>query len=243
MRRPLRVTIGLFATAAIGGAPTGIAGAASVDSPTYGYGNARQAGTPGGVGIAAHTALHLHTAWRVRLSGAIDGQPLIVNGVHLHHGVRSLVFVGTEHGDVVALDLRSGKILWRRHTATTSIDTSCMASPDGTMGVTGTMVADKASRRVYAVDGIGRAWAFHMYTGKAVKGWPVFVHPPGPDLDWGALALSRGWLYAPTASGCDMGHYFGGIRAVNVANPRRRRDWLTTQGTSSYGGGIWGWGG
>jgi outer membrane protein assembly factor BamB len=217
--------------------------AAAVDSPTYGYGNARLGTSPGPVGLSTKKVKGLHTAWRATLSGAIDGQPLVVNGVRIRGRIRNLVLVATEHGAVVALEVGSGRIVWERHVASKGISPSCQASPDGSFGVTATMVADKPTNRVYAVDVIGRAWAFDLRSGRTIKGWPVFIHKPGNDFDWGALGLSRGWLYVPVASLCDKGRYYGGIHAVNVAHPSQRRHWLTTGFTNAYAGGIWGWGG
>jgi outer membrane protein assembly factor BamB len=235
-----RALIGPAAALAIVFVP---ASARALDLTTYGYGNARLGSTSGRVGISPGSEPRLRTAWVKSLSGAIDGQPLVVDGVRVGKRRRNLVLVGTEHGRVAAVLERSGRILWQKRLGSHTISPSCQASPDGVFGVTGTMVADKAAGRVYAVDVNGRAWALALSTGRVLRGWPVRVHPPGADFDWGALSLSRGWLYVPIASLCDKGSYFGGIRAVNVAKPQQIRRWLTTGGTHTYGGGVWGWGG
>lgn len=217
--------------------------AQALDLTTYGYGNTRIGSTSARVGISTRTASRLHTAWVSQLHGAIDDEPLVVNGVRVGRHRHDLVLVGTGHGQIVALDAFSGKILWHRRVGFHRLTPSCQASPDGIFGVTGTMVADRKADRVYAVDVSGMAWAFRLSTGRVVKGWPVRVHPGGGDFVWSALALSRGWLYVPVASLCDRGHYGGGIRALSTANPKRHRRWLTTGRAHAYAGGIWGWGG
>lgn len=223
----------------------------SVELTTYGYGLPRLGASPGPVGISAGQAPRLRVAWIAHLDGAINTQSLIVNGVRLpvraHHRlitrVRDIALVGTEHGEVAAMRVSSGKLVWSRHIGMRRITPACQASPDGYFGVTGTLVADRAHNRVYAVDVDGRAWAFDLRTGRTIHGWPVRVHPGGGDFVWSALSLSHGWLYVPIASLCDRGHYGGGIRAVDVAHPQFIHRWLTTHGTGAYAGGIWGWGG
>ncbi len=218
--------------------------ARAINVTTYGYDNARLGATDAHVGISPTSAPRLHTAWIAHLSGAIDGEPLVVTGVRIgRHKVRTLVLVGTGHGEVAAILARNGRTLWVRHVASHGINPSCQASPDGQFGVTGTMVADPAAGRVYAVDVDGKAWAFNLANGRTVKRWPVQAFPNGADFNWGGLALSRGWLYVPVASLCDRGYYFGGIRAVDLAHPRYILRWLTTGHTQAFAGGIWGWGG
>jgi outer membrane protein assembly factor BamB len=219
------------------------ASARALDLTTFGYGNARLGSASGPVGISPGSEQRLRIAWLRRFSGAIDGQPLVANGVRIGRRKRDLVLVATGHGRIAAIIAQTGQVVWQRRVGAHGISPACQASPDGIFGVTGTMVVDKAARRVYAVDVNGRAWALALSNGRVARGWPVRVHPPGADFDWGALALSRGWLYVPIASLCDRGFYFGGIRAVNVAHPRQIRRWLTKGTTHTHGGGVWGWGG
>jgi outer membrane protein assembly factor BamB len=181
--------------------------------------------------------------WRTGLRGAINGQPLVVNGVRFGHRTRNLVLVGTGHGILAALDVRSGGVVWARRFGFHRISPSCQASPDGVFGITGTMVVDRSAGLVYAVDANGRAWALTLALGHVIPGWPVRVFPHGTEFDWGALGLSRGFLYVPVASLCDKGLYHGGITTVDVVHPSRVHRWLTTGGTHASAGGIWGWGG
>jgi len=229
-------------TATLIAAPSALGHSHPVELTTYGYGNSRLGSSPGPIGISSAQARGLHVAWRANLSGAIDGQPIIVNGVRFRHRRRNLVLVGTGHGEVAAVDVGNGKIMWTRHVGARRLNPGCLSSPDARFGVTGTLVADRTTNLVYAVDVNGRAWAFSLTTGKGVKGWPVRAFSGWPQFDWGGLALSDGRLYIPTASECGNGRYYGSLRAVDLRT-HRVRSWFSTRGTGAYGGGVWGWGG
>ena len=216
---------------------------ARADLTTFGYGNARLGTSPAGAGIAPSKVRHLRVAWRAKVGGAVNSQPLLVDGLKLKGRRRNAAFIATEHGDVVAIDTAHGAILWRHQVSSKKIDPDCGAVPDSRFGVTGTMVIDRGAGRLYAVDVNGLAWAFDLATGRVERGWPTRVHPQGDEFVWGGLALSRGRLYVAVASLCDAGHYSGGVTAVNVSHPKQIARYLTTAGTQSYAGGIWGWGG
>lgn len=219
------------------------AGSASADLSTYGYGNARTGSDPAPAGITPKSVKRLRVAWQTRLDGAIDGQPVVLDGLRMGHGRRTVVLVGTGHGEVAALDGHSGKVLWEHRLASRKIEPDCNANPDARFGVTATLVADRKAGRVYAVDVNGRAWALRLSNGTVIPGWPVRVHPKGADFDWGALTLAHGSLYVAIASVCDAGHYRGGITQVTIARPHTVRHWFSTAGTSAFGGSIWGWAG
>jgi len=221
-----------------------LAGSAAGDLRTFGYSNDRLGTMIDGRAISPAGVPRLRTIWRTNLgAGAINTQPLVADGVTIGHRRHDLVFIGTEHGQIAAIDEATGKVQWRRTVGSRVISPGCQASPDGVFGVSATFALDRRAGRLYAVDADGRAWALELANGRTVKGWPVRVHPVGAEFVWGALTLSRGWLYVPIASLCDSGHYDGGITSVRLDRPRQIRRWHTTAGTAAYAGGIWGWGG
>jgi outer membrane protein assembly factor BamB len=217
--------------------------AARADLTTFGYGNARLGTSPAGAGVAASKVHLLRVAWRAKLDGAINDQPLVLDGLKRDGRRENVAFVATEHGALVAVDTARGSVLWRRKLSTRKLVPDCGAAPDGRFGVTGTMVIDRRAGRIYAVDVDGLAWALDVTSGRVARGWPVRVHPKGDEFVWGALALSRGRLYVSIASLCDSGHYFGGVTAVDVSHPKRIVRYETTRGTPASAGAIWGWGG
>jgi hypothetical protein len=216
---------------------------ARADLTTYGYGNARLGTNFHAVTISPTNVARLGLAWNTNVGGAVTDQPLIVDRVRVGGRVRDLALVGTEHGQVVALDANSGAIVWRHSVGSRTIKSDCAVSPDSIFGVTGTMAIDRSADRVYTIDVNGRVWAFRLDTGKLVNGWPIATRSAAGDFVWGALALSRGWLYVPVASLCDVGYSHGGVVAVNVRHPKQTLSWRTVSGAGPFGGGVWGWGG
>lgn len=237
MRRPLIILLGILGTASLG-----LGSAARADLLTYGYSNARTGAQPRSH-MSVRSARALRVAWSSRLDGAVTAQPLVVHRVRTAGRRRTLVLVVTEHGQVAALDARTGRIVWRHRVAERSIAPNCQASPDGRFGVTATPVVDRRTGRVYVVDADGWAWALRLATGRVAAGWPARVGSRPADFVWSALTLARGRLYVPIASMCDAGHYQGGVVGISVRHPSRSVRWDTTGGTPAYGGGIWGWGG
>lgn len=213
----------LCAAVLLAGAGSAAAGClvAHASVVTFGYGNARLGATPPQA-ITPPVALvsRLAMRWRARVGGAVNGQPIAVDGVRIGHRRLDLLLVGTEHGQVLALNARTGVVIWRRELGERTITPDCQATTDGVFGVTGTLVVDRAAGRAYAVDVNGRAWALRLGSGKSVAGWPVRTRSDPADFVWGALALSHGWLYFGVASVCDTGYYHGGILAINTRDPK-----------------------
>src|SRR4051812_10403899 len=149
-----RVTTAIVLAALAGATP------AAADVTTFGYGNARLGSTTA-TSITAKRAGRLLHAWRTDVGGAVNTQPLVVGG---------RVLVGEEHGSVVALSARTGRVLWHHRVGTRTITPNCGAGPDDRFGVTGTLVADPKAGRVYAVDARGQAWALRLRDGRTVRG-------------------------------------------------------------------------
>src|SRR5690348_15817697 len=103
--------------------------------PTYGRDFARS-----GVAAVAKPG-PLTVSWRVRLDGAVYGQPLLVG---------DLVVAATENDSVYGLDQATGKVAWRRHVGTPVPLASLPCGNIDPLGITGTPVYDPASGLVYA---------------------------------------------------------------------------------------------
>jgi outer membrane protein assembly factor BamB len=239
----IAIVAGAFASASPAANARARPAAASRDWSTFGYSLERLGRNPFERELTSRRAGRLRRVWHTTVPGAVNTQPLIAHRQLVKGRRVDLVYVGTEHGRVVALDARNGRVVWRRRLASRHLVSGCSPSPDNRFGVTGTLTLDRKARRIYAVDARGRTWALAAGTGRTVRGWPVRITTPGTsEMVWGALALSRGRVYAAIASACDNGEYHGGVVSVAVRRPRRIARWDATGGTA-LGGAIWGWGG
>jgi hypothetical protein len=236
--------VGAILTMAIVMAASGGSARAAVrDWPTFGGSLSRQGHARGERAPSPATAPNLRALWRTPVGGAVNTQPLLAHGVRVGKRRRDLVYVGTEHGRVAALDARTGRVVWSRRLGAVRNRSACAPGPDEVLGVTGTPAIDRRTNRLYVVDGRGRAWALGLGSGRPAQGWPVrLTRPRSTEYVWGALAVSRGRLYVTVASPCDQGMYRGGIAAVAVRHPSHIRRWHTVA-RPLWAGGIWGWGG
>jgi outer membrane protein assembly factor BamB len=168
-------------------------------------------------------------AWNARLGGVLDAQPAVAGDT---------VVAASENGVVAALDLDTGRTLWRRRLPARR--TTCADLPHGEYGISTTPVV--SGSRVYVVAEDGRAYALGLRDGRTARGWPVrALADPRAEHVWGALALWRGRLYVPAASRCDNAFYHGEVVAISVSKHRRIARWSAVP--RGHGGGVWAWGG
>jgi len=212
---------------------------------TFGYDDARTGRNPLESPLGSATAGALHAVWRTPLDGATITQPLVAAGVS--GPGRALIFVGTERGDLVAVDAGTGTVAWRARLG--SVATPCQDLPGGVFGISGTPVLDPATDRLYVADssstGVG-VYALDAATGRVAPGWPVTVsRDPTHVHVWGALTLSSGVLYVTTAGMCDIPPYYGRVMAVDTSTATIAGAWSVVHddGDVVGGGGIWGYGG
>jgi PQQ-like domain len=196
---------------------------------TFGGGDAR-------TGIGPSLA-SVSNAWFTPLPGMVTTQPIVVPSMP-HAGMQTL-YVGTAAGFVYAL-APNGYVRWRADLGRQL--NACPQIPDG-WGVTGTPVADPASRTLYVVDAFGRLHALDLATGHERSGWPVVLYRNYPhELDWGALSVVDGSVYVPVGSFCDQSPMQGKLLRVVVATKQVTR-WISSPNAIGGGGSIWGWGG
>ncbi len=68
-----------------------VAAPATADLSTYGYSNSRTGADPAPAGVGTGSVAHMRVAWKTRLDGAINGQPLILDGVRVGQRIRDVV--------------------------------------------------------------------------------------------------------------------------------------------------------
>src|SRR4051812_18503400 len=209
---------------------------------TYGYDVQRTGDDAAETTLGPANAPSLHPVWTHRLDAVSNTQPIVVEDVPTAGAPRDLVYVGSEHGTLDAVDAGTGALVWSRDLG--SLDTRCEDMPDTVFGVTGAPVADPLTGRLYAVGASGLMYALDLATGVTLPGWPVAVtdHPTHEHV-WTGLNLVGGTVYAGIASYCDFRPYHGRLVAVDTATAAISATFFTLGREGRSGGAIWGWGG
>jgi hypothetical protein len=190
-----------------------------------------------GLTRAAAANTHLVSGFNGTYSGSVYGQPLYMPG---GAGTTGTYFVVTETNDVVALDERTGGMVWQRSLGPYANQEGEGCTGFDPLGVTSTPVIDPLERTLY-VDGVESSkpdpygkrtlqthlvHAISIDDGSERDGWPVDVagvvsndHPFDVSVahQRGALALVGHRLYVPFGSQGDCGNYRGTVVAIDVS--------------------------
>ncbi len=229
----------LMALAALG-LTVGASPAAATDWPMFGFNLQRTGENPFESIITPATVAGLHELWSFDLGAVTIMQPVLAAGVIVNGSRKDLVYMGTEHGDLYAIDVASVRMVWHRNLG--SQQTSCGDIPDGIFGVSGSPFLDRANNRMFVVGGDGNMYALDLSTGDTLSGWPVAVTTdPAHEHTYGAVNINNGIAYAEIASYCDFTPYHGKVVAINIANHGVRAFFPASPRVN--GGGIWGPGG
>ena len=197
-------------------------------------------------GLTAVTVPKLALKWAFGFAGVTSArsQPAVLGG---------RVFVGSENGDVYAINAKTGCTYWTYH-AQAGIRSALSLGPYKTPGASGLAV--------YFADGSATAYAVDASTGKAIWSRKVDDHPYAKST--GSPTLYNGRLYVPVAGVGEEGQggsskyecctFRGSVSAIDASTgqvawksysiaeepkPRgRNKEGVQTWGPS--GGGIWG---
>src|SRR5215469_942713 len=228
-----------------GGTPAGSAPPARTLTPASGGGGHPAAAWPtfgrdfARSGVAAGVAAPgpLNVSWRVRLDGAVYGQPLLVG---------DLVVAATENDSIYGLDQATGRVAWRTHVGTPVPLADLPCGNIDPLGITGTPVYDPASGLVYAV--AETSGYHHVLVGVSARdgslqverdiptpdGQPRYDQQrPGLSIQGGRVYVAFGGLYG------DCGPYRGSVVGIPlsgsgplisyvVPTPREGAVWGTT---------------
>jgi len=179
-----------------GSAPSGAtASRAGGDWGRFGYDSARSNSGPSRTGITAANVGKLRRL-QIRLPGTADSSPVYLRGVRVHARSHDVFFVTTSYGITLAVDARTGTILWR-------FKPRGYASWAGSDRITNSSpVADPNRRYLYAEAPNGRVYKLAVASGAVV--WSVSVTKlPTREKLGTPLNFSRGLVIATT------GGYFG----------------------------------
>src|SRR5205807_2335638 len=187
----------------------------------YGFNLQRTGENPFESILTPSTVGGLHELWSFDLSAVTIMQPVLATGVIVNGSLKDLVYMGAEHGDLYAIDVALGTMVWHQNLG--SQQTSCHDIPDGIFGVSGSPFLDRANNRMFVVGGDGNMHALDLSTGDTLSGWPVAVTTdPAHEHTYGAVNVNNGIAYAEIASHCDFTPYHGKVVAINIANQRVR---------------------
>ena len=219
----------------------GVRRVTATDWLMYGFNLQRTGENPFESILTPSTVAGLHELWSFDLGSVTIMQPVLATGVIVNGSPKDLVYMGAEHGDLYAIDVASGTMVWHRNLG--SQQTSCHDMPDGVFGVSGSPFLDRTNNRMFVVGGDGNMYALDLSTGAILSGWPVAVTAdPAHEHTYGAVNINNGVAYAETASYCDLTPYHGKIVAVRIATHTVLGTFFPA-GPRTNGGGIWGPGG
>src|SRR5438034_7240244 len=162
--------------------------------------------------LSATSAAGLTKVWQTTLPYKTNGTPVAMPDVTTPSGVKDLLFITTQQGNLVALDASSGVKVWE-------------ADPPGTFiasqGTSSSPAIDLSGQFVYSYGLDGKVHKYAIGTGveNTGGGFPVTV-TINPDVEKGSspLNIGNGYLYV-TLSGYDgdFGNYVGHVVAINLS--------------------------
>src|ERR1051326_110503 len=158
----------------------------------------------------------LEPAWRISIPDIADGAPVYVSNVTTNSGERDLLVLGTMSGRAMAVDARSGEIVW------------VTSAPKGPRWTTAAPAVDPNREYVYAYGLDGYVHRYSIYNGSEVvgQGWPQLITRKG-DVEKCSSSLSvvttnsgKSYLYATIAAypePGDEGDYQGHVVAIDLS--------------------------
>lgn len=236
-------TAGLLALAATTLAVcTAAGGAAAPRTPWLAYGRTPTAQNASPTPLSLTAARALRPVWSRDVGGFITAQPLYIPNARVGGTTRQLLVVATADNTISALDLATGRGVWR-----TSLGPTQPQVCGGKGGIEATPAIDPTTNRVFVIGGKGELVALDLRTGRFVPGWRVpIITRTNVEVVWGALRIAHGSIYVPVASWCDTqaadGAWDGRLVRVSESAHRIQQTFDVVPGPKN-GGGIWGPGG
>jgi outer membrane protein assembly factor BamB len=221
---------------------TAAGGAAVPRTPWLAYGRTPDAQNVSPTPISPAAATALRAVWKTDVGDMITAQPLYAPNVRVGKATRQLLVVASGDNAISALDVATGRVVWRRSLGLTQPQVC-----GGKGGIESTPVIDAPGRRIFAIGGDGRLVALDLGTGRLVPGWKVpIITRTNVEVVWGALRIAAGSIYVPVASWCDTqapdGAWDGRLVRVSEKTHQIEQTFDVVPGPKN-GGGIWGPGG
>jgi len=211
-------------------------------TPWLAYGRTPDVQNAAATPITVASAKTMRELWHASIGGLITAQPLYAPDVRAAGRLEQLVIVASGNNTIGALDLATGRTVWRRSLGGTPPQVC-----GGKGGIESTPVIDASSHRIFVIGGNGRLVALDLASGRPIAGWSVpIITRTDVEVVWGALRLANGVIYVPVASWCDKGDdsgsWDGRLVQVDEKTHRILRTFDVVPGAKN-GGSIWGPGG
>jgi hypothetical protein len=187
-----------------------VAPAAAADWPEFGYVSSRQNVGPASTGITAANLGKLHRR-QIHLDGTVDSSPIFLQGVTVDGKTHDTLFVTTTYGKTEAIDMHSGRVLWRFVPPT-------YGSYAGSAQIT-TMspIADPSRTAIYAGAPDGVVRKLSVANGKVLWATRITLDPTHEKLA-AALNYSNGLVIAATDGYIgDIPPYQGHVVTMNAS--------------------------
>ncbi len=159
--------------------------------------------------ITAANVGTLTRKWQQALPAIADSSPVELPNVTTPMGVKTLLFLTTMHGSLVAVDAATGTLVWSANTSGPNFTTSSPALDPNGHFVYG-----------YGIDGKIHKYAVGTGAETTTGGWPVTITlMPNVEKGSSAINVGNGYLYMVTSGyPGDGGHYEGHVVAINLAS-------------------------
>lgn len=179
--------------------------------PSFNGGGARSGVNTSEHIISRGNVGQLTRLWQQTLPDVADSSIVEQPGINTAGGTRTLLFVTTKSGNLLALDAATGQTVWRRDSSGPKITNSSPA-------------LDPSGRFVYSYGLDGKVHRYAVGSGAEVtgSGWPATMTLMTQDEKGGtAINISNGYFYMGIGGYVgDAGHYQGHVVAVNLATGR-----------------------
>lgn len=171
-------------------------------------GNPQKNGTNNTDPLNTSNVASLAKVWSVPVSA--DNSPVFLSSVTTSQGVKNLVFVTTQGGELIAFDEATGTQVWSKTTT------------GGAGPITSSPAIDPNNQFIYSYGKDGKVHKYDVGTGneETANGWP-FTATTIPNVEKGSSALSigNGFLYVTTSAyPGDAGQYVGHIAGKNLTS-------------------------
>ena len=217
---------------------------ASADWTRFGYDASRSSDDPNATGITAANVASL-VEQQVQLPGTVDSAAVYLKGVTVEGSPHDTLFVTTSYGITLAIDARTGSILWQY------TPPSYARLADGPHITTAAPVADPSREWIYAASPDGKIQKLSVADGSVA--WRVGITKlPVREKISSSLNYANGNVIATTAGFSDGAPYQGHVamvsrsgRLVHVWNAlcSNHTRLLVPSSCPASDAGIWGRGG